>query len=163
MRILLPLLLATCALPSWAGDLDQKAELGGFAGGLHLFNGGDHGVFGGYLGYGFTSKAQLYMEASDAPIQSHLSLVDFQAGIKYSLFNYQMFEPYALVSGGVGHFSTSLFGNTGFGLHAGFGTRVYIGQNWGVVPEVKWTRYFFSGRDTKTFRYTGGVFFQWGR
>lgn len=163
MKRFLPLLLAACAATAWGADLQDKAEIGGFGGGLHLFDGGDHGVYGGFLGYGFTRQAQLYIEASHSPIRRGLNLVDFQAGIKYSLLNYDMFEPYAMVALGAGHFSTSLFGDTGFGLHAGFGTRVYIGPNWGVVPEVKWTRYFFSGPDTNTFRYTGGVFFQWGR
>lgn len=165
MKTFLPLLVATCilpALPAWAGDLSQKAELGGVIGGLHLFNGGDHSVFGGFLGYGFTPEAQIYMEVTDAPIQRNLSLVDFQGGVKYTLFHHEMFEPYAVAAMGVGHFTSSLFGDTGFGLHAGFGTRVYVGRNWGVVPEVKWSRYFFSGPDTNTFRYTAGVFFQWG-
>ena len=157
------LLLALCATTLWAGDLTRRAELTGFGGGLHIFDGGDHGVYGGSLGYGVTSRAQVFAEVSHAPLQGNVNLVDFQGGVKYSLVTHDMFEPYAMAAIGAGHFSNPVVSSTGFGLSAGFGTRVYVRSNWGVVPDIRWSRYFFDGPDTNTFRYTVGAFFQWGR
>jgi hypothetical protein len=145
------------------GDLTRRAEIAGFGGGLHIFDAGDHGVYGGLLGYGLTRRAQVFAEASHAPLQGSLDLVDFQAGAKYSLSSHDIFEPYAAAAIGAGHFSNPVASNTGFGLSAGFGARVYLRPRWGVAPDIRWTRYFFDGPDTIIFRYTAGVFFQWGR
>jgi hypothetical protein len=155
--------LAMTAATLSAGDLERQAEIAGFAGGLHIFDGGgDHGVYGGYLGYGVSSPALVFFEASHSPLDGG-DLLDFNAGVKFSLLQRDMFEPYALVALGGGHFSAGSFSETRFGVHAGFGTRVYVGRSWGIQPEVRWARYFFDGPDVNTFRYTGGVFYQWGR
>jgi hypothetical protein len=146
-----------------AGDLTRRAEIAGFGGGIHVFDAGDHGVYGGLIGYGVNRRAEVFAEGSHAPLQGSLNLADFQGGVKYTLIPRDIFEPYATAALGLGHFSSPVSSNTGFGLSAGLGARVYVRSTWGVVPDIRWTRYFFDGPDTSTFRYTAGVFFQWGR
>ena len=141
-----------------AGDLTKKAEASFFAGGLKINNGGNHGIYGANIGYGINRKATVFGEFSHSPLGSS-DLVDFNGGVKYSLLSRDKWEPYVLVAAGVNRVA----GNSDFGLHIGGGTRYYVGKNWGVQPELRWTRYFHDFSDTNAIRYTGGIFFQWGK
>lgn len=158
-KIILSIVLSLCAPALWAGDLSGKAEGSVFAGGLKVNNGGNHGIYGGSIGFGISRKATIYGEFSHSPLNAGADLVDFHGGVKYSLTSRDKWEPYVLVGAGVNRVA----GNSDFGLHVGGGTRYYVGSNWGVQPEIRWTRYFNDFSDTNTIRYTGGIFFQWGR
>jgi hypothetical protein len=142
----------------FAGDLNDKVEASFFAGGLKINNGGNHGIYGGNIGVGISPKATLYGEISHSPLGG-ADLVDFNGGIKYSILNRNKVEPYVLV--GIG--ANRVAGTSDFGLHAGGGARYYVRSNWGFQPEIRWTRYFHDFSDTNAVRYTGGIFFQWGR
>ena len=40
--------------------------------------------------------------------------------------------------------------------------RYFVGKNWGIQPEFRYTRYFFDGGGLNDFRFTGGLFFRFG-
>jgi len=176
-------LLFVCALSLSAGDLKGTGEVDAFGGGVDLSQGGgNHGLFGFSGGYGIASMAQIFGEYSYAPTgsgggyTSHLN--DFQGGVKVSRQSDKI-EPYALLGLGVGHFtassssvviggytfSGSSASSTNFGLHLGGGARIYLGsKKWGIAPEIRWGRYFSSNSGSlNVFRYTGGIFYQWGK
>jgi len=158
-KLILSILFAICAPALVAGELNGKAEVSLFGGGLHFNNGGNHGIYGANIGYGVSKRTTLYGEVSHAPLNGGVDLVDFNGGFKYSLVNSAKFEPYVLV--GVG--ANRAGGNSDFGLHVGGGSRIFVKSNWGVQPEIRWTRYFNDFSDSNAVRYTGGIFFQWGR
>jgi hypothetical protein len=158
-------LLFASALILSAGDLKDKGEFDVFGGGVHFNNGGgNHGIIGFSGNFGIAPVAQVYGEYSYSPLGSYSSkLNDFQGGIKLGIESDKI-EPYGLVGLGVGHFSSDFGGETHFGLHIGAGARIYApSKRWGVTPEIRWGRYFASGSDLNAFRYTAGVFFQWGK
>ena len=158
-KAILSILFSVCAPVLWAGDLSQQVEVSAFVGGLKINNGGNHGIYGGNIGFGINKKATVYGEVSHSPLNGGADLVDFNGGVRYSLLNRDKFEPYVLV--GIG--ANRVAGNSDFGLHVGGGTRIYVGKNWGIQPELRWTRYFHDFSDTNAVRYTGGIFYQWGR
>ncbi|MEO5923251.1 MAG: hypothetical protein ABIR70_05420 [Bryobacteraceae bacterium] len=158
-KAILSILFSICASTLVAGDLSNKAEASFFAGGLKINNGGNHGIYGANIGFGISPKATIYGEISHAPLNGGADLVDFNGGVKFTLLSKDKWEPYVLV--GVG--GNRVAGNSDFGFHFGGGSRYFVGKNWGVQPEIRWTRYFHNGSDTNAIRYTGGLFFQWGR
>lgn len=158
-KTILSILFSICAPALWAGDLSNKLEAAIFAGGLKVNNGDNHGIYGANIGVGVHKKATVYGEFSHAPLNAGYDLVDFHGGVKYSLMERDKWEPYVLVGAGAARSA----GNTDFGLHIGGGTRYYFRSNWGFQPEIRWTRYFHDFSDTNAVRYTGGIFFQWGR
>lgn len=157
-KALLSILLSALTPTLFAGDLTGKAEASFFAGGLKINNGGNHGIYGANIGVGVSPKATIFGEFSHSPLGS-ADLVDFNGGVKYSLMNRDKFEPYVLVAAG----ANRVAGNSDFGLHIGGGTRYFFRSNWGFQPEIRWTRYFNDFSDTNAIRYTGGIFFQWGK
>jgi hypothetical protein len=177
-------LLFVCALGLSGGDLKGKGEVDAFGGGVDFSSGGgNHGLFGVSGAYGLMPWAQVYGEYSYAPLGSgggvSLHLNDFQGGVKVSMQS-DTIEPYGLLGLGMGRFTTSVSGfssggltfsgsslsTNNFGLHIGGGARFYMGSSkkWGVEPEIRWGRYFASNSGSlNVFRYTGGIFYQWGK
>jgi hypothetical protein len=69
---------------------------------------------------------------------------------------------------GAGHFSAGAEGvsvSIGNSVYSGFGggVRVYVGEHWGVKPEVRYQRYLSSvAQGTNSVLYTVGIFYQFG-
>lgn len=157
-KAILSIAIALCVPAVWAGDLSNKGEASIFAGGVKVKDGDNHGIWGVNVGYGFAPRATFYGEFSHTPT-SGSDLTDYHGGVKFSLAQSDRVEPYALVGAGVGRVSS----NTDFGMHFGGGARIYVNSNWGIQPEIRYTHYFNDFSDLKIVRYTGGIFFQWGR
>lgn len=163
-KILLVCLLAASAAYLSAGDMERKLEFTGFGGGLKLTDAGNNGIVGGSVAYGVSPYAAAYGEYSFSKLRSELNLNDFQGGVKFNIHNSDHIEPYALLGMGVGRITSHGYGDTNFGLHVGGGARIYASSGvWGIAPEMRYTRYFTSGNDANGFRYTVGIFYQWGR
>jgi hypothetical protein len=163
-----------------AGDLTGKAEVVGQGGGITFTQGGGtHGTFGGSAGYGFPCligkpelcrRTIIFGEFDLTPISDNGAtekFLDIFGGVKIAILPSDKAEPY-LIAGFGGSFDRlsvpGFFSGTekAYGLHVGVGDRLFVGKNWGIVPEVRWGHYFHHGQDGNAFRYTGGIFYQWG-
>jgi hypothetical protein len=182
MRILLAIAMFASGSMLTAGDLTGKTEVTGQGGGVTFTQGGGtHGVFGGSVGYGFKcyiGKMELCKrtivigEFDLTPIGSgggaSEKFIDFFGGVKMAIIPSDKAELYAIAGfgGAIDRVSEPFFGTLNqkaYGLHVGVGDRLYVGKNWGVAPEVRWGHYFHHGPDGNSFRYTGGIFYQWGK
>jgi len=152
-----------------AGDLKGVGEFSGFGGGISITDGGgNHALGGGSVGFGVASRALVYGEYSYSEVGqlATVRLNDFQGGLKFSLLKSNTIEPYALLGLGGARFSLAnapRINDWDLGLHAGIGGRFYVNRHWGISPEIRWGRYFDDAGDTNFVRYTGGIFFQWGK
>ena len=165
--------LAMGSLVLSAGDLKKQGELDLFGGGVHLsqsfLNVGTKGVVGGSIGYGITSKAQIFGEYSLVPIGS-VAGVDlsmkaqlFTGGVKMNVFSKDRVDIYGLGGfGGARSSAKSFPSETDSALHLGGGARIYVGKRWGVTPEIRYIRIFSDGPDVNAVSYTGGIFFRFG-
>jgi opacity protein-like surface antigen len=100
-------------------------------------------------------------------------LMDFSGGVHVNLAPGRA-VPYLLGAIGVGRLSakgsatvgttTASFdgSDTSLGASTGLGLRYFVGHNWGIQPEFRYTRYFFDGAGLNDFRFAGGLFFRFG-
>jgi hypothetical protein len=124
--------------------------------------GNTNATYGGSFGLGVYSRVVLFGEVSNTTPRD---LLDYNGGLKVSLSQNGRFEPYVLGGIGGGHFGNEgLFGSSNrFQANAGIGARLYVRNWWGVQPEFRWMHYFRESSDFDTIRFTGGLFFQFGR
>lgn len=170
-RLVVCLVMGSLALS--AGDLKKQGELNLFGGGVHLsqsfLNVGTKGIVGGSVGYGITSRAQIFGEYSFVPIGSvagvDLSMKTqlFTGGVKMNVFSKDRVDVYGLAGfGGARSSANSVPSETDSALHLGGGARIYVGKNWGITPELRYIRIFVDGADVNAVSYTGGIFFRFG-
>jgi hypothetical protein len=163
-KVFLTIVIASTTTTVWAGDLTGKIETAIFGADVHVqHGGGDHSTYGGNVGFGISSKATIVGEFSHTSFGGGDDLIDFNGGLKYTLLRRGNIEPYAIVAIGGGRRGVGSGRGSSFGLHAGGGARFYVGKHWGIQPEIRWTRYFHDFYDTNIIRFSGGLFFQWGR
>jgi len=159
---------------TWA----QGAEVAGFGGGSWLSGGfGTHGVFGGTGAVRIGDHIHVYGEINHSTILSeniggvtgNAGLTNFGGGVDYSFgSSTSRLRPYVTAGLGVGHFSASAEGTTmsiGNSAYAAFGggVRAYVGQHWGIKPEVRFDRYLNSfAQGTNGMLFTVGLFYQFG-
>ncbi|MEN6536315.1 MAG: hypothetical protein ABFD89_21845 [Bryobacteraceae bacterium] len=164
-KVFLSILITSTITTLWAEDLTRKIEASVFGADVHVHNDGrDHSTYGGNVGFGISSRATIVGEFSHTSFGGG-DLVDFSGGVKYTLLRRGNVEPYALAAI-AGNRSANDVGpgrGSSFGLHAGGGARFYVGKHWGIQPEIRWTRYFHDSYNTNIIRFSGGLFFQWGR
>jgi len=182
MKILLAIAIFASGSMLLADDLTGKVEVTGQGGGITVFRGGGtHGLFGGSAGYGFKcligkpelcKRTIIFGEFDLAPISSagggSEQLMDFLGGVKMALKPSAKAEPYVIVGfgGSADRASDPFFGtqtSKAYVFQAGVGERFFVGKNWGIAPEVRWAHYFHHGPDGDSMRYTGGIFYQWGK
>ncbi len=93
----------------------------------------------------------------------------YGANLRYSYGNGKI-VPYVLVGGGGASYSDSANGASssvsGAYVDFGGGLSLYLGKNWGVRPEYRYSDLFFSESGTNftsgVSQITGGLFFQFG-
>jgi len=93
---------------------------------------------------------------------------NFFGGVKIAIIPSDKAEPYIVAGfgGSDDRVSDPFFGTfnqKAYNLHVGVGDRLFLGKNWGVAPEVRWEHIFHHGQDGNAFRYTGALFYQWGK
>ncbi len=139
-------------------DLSDVGEVGGFGGGA--FGAGTHPFVGGSSGLSFSKHGMALVEAAYMPmgrdiiwrrpdVQSPQNsyLLDFGLSIHIRFPVGERWAPYGLVGGGLFFNSFraisgpqgALIGIQDFkgAFHTGVGTRFYVGENWGIRPEIK--------------------------
>jgi hypothetical protein len=182
MRIVLAIAMIASGSMLVAGDLTGKAEVVGEGGGVTFTQGGgSHGTFGGSVGYGFPcligkpelcKRTIIIGEFDFTPVGSgggaSEKFMDFFGGAKIAIIPSDKAEPYIIAGFGgsidrVSQPPFPTFNQKAYGLHVGVGDRLFVGKNWGIVPEIRWEHYFHHGQDGNAFRYTGGIFYQWGK
>jgi len=122
---------------------------------------------------GFSGSAVSGGTAFASDISS--KLLDFNGGVNVNLAPAgSKLAPYVLGALGVGRISakgSTTVGNTSasfdgsdsaLGASTGFGLRYFVGRNWGVQPEFRYTRYFFDNAGINDFRFSGGLFYRFG-
>jgi len=157
---------------AFAGEL----EFAGFGGGTHLRAQGEgttKGVVGGRIGAPAGKRVLVFGEYSYAPSALNANLMDFSGGVHVSLAPGRV-APYVLGALGVGRLSgsgTATVGTTtasfdrsdsALGASGGVGLRYFVGRNWGIQPEFRYTRYFFDRAGLNDLRFAGGLFFRFG-
>ena len=173
---------------AFAGEL----EFAGFGGGTHLRADGEgttKGVVGGRIGASASKRVLVFGEYSYAPLAGfggslagggtavasdlNANLMDFSGGVHVNLAPGRV-APYVLGALGVGRLSasgTATVGTTTASFHrsdsalgasGGIGLRYFVGRNWGIQPEFRYTRYFFDRAGLNDFRFAGGLFFRFG-
>ena len=177
MRILTAIAMFAAGNMLVAGNLTGKAEVTGQGGGVTFSqNGGTHGIFGGSVGFGFPcyirvpelcSRTIIFGEFDLTPSENS-KFMDIFGGVKIALKPSDKAEPYLIAGfgGSVDRVSIPGFGSftsKAYGLHFGVGDRLFVGSNWGITPEIRWAHYFHHGNDSNSIRYTGGIFYQWGK
>jgi len=158
---------------AWAAGL----EVSGFGGGMTLDGGvGTHGVFGGAAAYRIGDNLHLFGEFNHSTILSEsisgvtgtAGLSNFGGGADFSFgSSTSKLRPYMTAAMGAGHFSASAEGvslTITNALYAGFGggVRLYVGEHWGIKPEVRYQRYLSSLFQANSVLYTVGLFYQFG-
>ncbi len=165
----------------------------GAVGGLWLNSGGgNHAYLGGTFGTAVRDRLFVFGELGYAPltgkstttvvdgtpvrISASAKLVDFGGGAQFILMPGSKFEPYVIGAVGGGRFSASgstevpgtnlkvstSVSDTQVRLGGGAGLRYYVSENWGIRPELRVDRYF-GDQGSTAFRYTVGVFYQFGK
>ncbi len=173
---ILVVLAAASAAPAviWAGG----AEVSGFGGGMTLGGGlGTHGVFGGSAAVRIGDHIHVFGDIDHSTILSEsisgvtgtAGLTNFGGGLDYSFGpSTSKLRPYVTAGLGAGHFSAGAGGvnvSIGNSVYSAFGggVRVYVGEHWGVKPEVRFQRYLSSvAQGTNGAIYTVGLFYQFG-
>jgi len=159
---------------TWAGS----GEVSGFGGGTTIGGGlGTHGVFGGSGAVRIGDHIHVFGDINHSTILSEsisgvtgtAGLTNFGGGVDYSFgSSTNRLRPYVLAALGAGHFSAGAEGvnvSIGNSVYSGFGggVRVYVGEHWGVKPEVRYQRYLSSvAQGTNSVLYTVGIFYQFG-
>jgi hypothetical protein len=151
--------LVVCA-PGLFGQTSasEEGEVSVYGGGM--FGAGTHPTVGGSSGWGFSRHGMAFLEASysqmghdilwqrhdvQSPQGSHLFDFMFSTHIRFPIRD--RWAPYGLIGGGLA-FNTfsayagpqgALIGIQDFKMafQAGGGVRYYVGENWGIRPEVK--------------------------
>jgi hypothetical protein len=152
------------------GFYKGQAEVAGFAGGV--FGIGSHPAFGGGASVAVSDRLLVTGEFTYIPAGESVNVggssfsiggrgLDFNGGVQYVFAERTSAQPF--VSGGVGfiHGSVEAAGisvsDSAFGFHVGGGLRYWLGEHWGVRPELK---IFFS--DDTYARASVGLFYQFG-
>jgi len=149
-----------CAFPVHAQDDNSaKGEAAAFIGTQHL-PGTTNPTFGGSIGVNFGSRFLLFAEPSYVPQGGGDHIINLLGGIDYSFPTpVKKLVPFFDVVGGLGR--SPLDGNaTTFG--AGFGTRYFLGDRWGIKPEFRWQRYQQVAGGSNAYLFRFGVFYQFG-
>jgi hypothetical protein len=143
-----------------AGDVDV-GEFSGFGGGF--FGAGAHGTVGGSAGIAFSRYAMAFIDTTYMPLgqntiqpwpakstvsQSHL--YDFAVDFHFRVPVKERWAPYAIMGAPLllnslrqdtvdarGNPVTYNYKQLNGGFHTGAGLRYYVGNNWGIRPEVK--------------------------
>ena len=186
-------LWASCGSLSAQGMEQGVIEGAASIGGISLSNGGGNhvhlgSVFGtavrdrlfvfGELGYApLTGKTTTtVVDGSPVRISASARLVDFGGGLQVILTSGEKFETYVIGAVGAGRMSASgsshvpgtnldvsiSSSDTKARLGGGAGLRYYVSENWGIRPELRVDRYF-GDQGSTAFRYTVGVFYQFGK
>lgn len=153
-------MLASAALVAQSGDGDV-GEVAVFAGGA--FGIGSHPVVGGSAGTAFSRYGMALIETSflplgsqtvrvfpNAPAAQSSHLYHFNGSIHIRVPVRERWAPYGILGAGAiwntyrrsvigprGIAVVSHYGDFDFAFHTGGGVRYYIGENWGIRPEVK--------------------------
>jgi len=191
LRSLSLLALAAGVTPiSWAGGAELAGFGGGITldGGV-----GTHGVYGATAAYRLGDNVHLFGEFSYSTLAStafsnsvsgvtvngnaSVNLASFGGGADYSFRSGSKIRPYALGALGAGHFygtgsgtgsnggsaNVSLTLTNAFSGGVGAGVRFYLGEHFGLKPEVRYVRYQSSVIQANTVVYTVGLFYQFGK
>ena len=168
-------------------------EGAGFIGGIWLSGGGgNHAHLGGTFGAAARERLFVFGELGYAPltgrstttvvdgvpvnISASAKLLDFGGGVQVIFPTDWNFEPYVIGAVGAGRISTSgsahvpgsnidvsmSVSDTKARVGGGVGVRYYLSEKWGIRPELRIDRYLGTGGST-AFRYTVGVFYQFGK
>jgi len=158
---------------AWAGGAEVSGSLGAITIGQ---GGGTHAVYGGAGGVRIGDHIHLFGEVNhstiltltDSGVTGNAGLTNFGGGADFSFGSpTSKVRPYVTAALGVGHFYASAQGvsltitnsaYTGFGG----GVRVYVGEHWGVKPEIRFQRYLSSLFQVNSAVYTVGLFYQFG-
>ncbi len=186
------LLWAPCGSLNAQGMEEGVVEGSGFIGGISLSNGGgNHVHLGGSFGAAARERLFVFGELGYAPltgrsittvvdgspvrISTSVKLLDVGGGLQFILTSGEKFEPYIVGAVGAGRVSSSgsahvpgtnldvstSSSDTKARLGGGAGFRYYLGEKWGIRPEFRVDRYFGDEGST-AFRYTVGIFYQFG-
>jgi hypothetical protein len=132
------------------------------------------------FGYSTLASSSFSTSASGVTVTGNASvkLANFGGGAHYSFRSSEAkVRPYITGELGVGHFygtgsgtgSSGNSANVSIGVTnalysgVGGGVRLYVGQNWGFKPEVRYQRYQSSLIGSNTVQYSVGLFYQFGK
>jgi hypothetical protein len=166
---------------------EGKVEVAAFGGASYVTGGqGVHPLFGGSVDTRVVDHLRVFGEFSIMPLASATEsmsgvvasgsekLTSFGGGLDYGFGSSKRVVPYVLLAVGDGRLSASATANGGgysvsvgmasnsiyFGV--GGGARIYIGEHWGIKPEVRVERYGISNVFS-TVAFTAGLFYQFGQ
>jgi opacity protein-like surface antigen len=152
------------------GFYKGQGEVAGFAGGV--FGIGSHAAFGGGASAAVSDRLLVNGEFTYIPAGESINVagssftiggrgMDFNGGIHYLFAEGSSAQPFASAGVGVIRGSAEAAGfsvsDSAFGFHVGGGLRYWLGERWGIRPELK---IFFS--DDTYARASVGLFFQFG-
>jgi hypothetical protein len=155
-----------CFLPgaaTWASDGDNfRGEIAGLGGMQHL-PGVTKAMVGGEIGRTISTHSLLFAETSYVPLGFGDKLVNFTGGVNIGFAtSMDKLVPYLSVVGGLGRSSGNGSSENDATFGIGFGTRYFVGRNWGVRPVFRWQRYQQSAGGVNTYVFTAGLFYRFG-
>ncbi len=176
---------------TWADGVEVSGSGGGITldggGGTHAVIGatgayrlGDHVHLFGEFSYSTLASSSFSTSASGVSVtgNARVKLANFGGGADYSFRSSEAkVRPYITGALGVGHFygtgsgtgSNGVSANVSIGVTnalysgVGGGIRLYLGQHWGLKPEVRYQRYQSSLIGSNTVQYTVGLFYEFGK
>lgn len=182
------LLAGTFLFSATAFAQGGAGEIAVFGGGTALSaGGGTHALVGASAGVRVSGGLRIFGEFGLVPLAAinesyegiNASATDrlynFGGGLDYSFGSSKTVVPYVLGAAGLSHQSVSATANSsGFSATVGMaansayfgggaGVRLYIGQKWGVKPEVRYQRYQNSGGSANAADFTVGLFYEFGK
>jgi hypothetical protein len=102
------------------------------------------GVIGEFQYHSLGSTPGIQQYTSTPAIRENVDLIG--GGVRYHLKAYGRISPYAVATGGMAHMDTNHIGlaynvgrNGGY-FAAGGGANIYVGERWGIRPEVRYQR-----------------------
>jgi hypothetical protein len=166
---------------------EGKVEVAAFGGvSYSISDQSVHPLFGGSVDARVVDHLRVFGEFSIVPLASATEsesgvvvngsekLTSFGGGLNYGFGSSKRVVPYVLLAVGDGRLSASATANVnGYSVSAGMasnsiyfgvggGARIYIGEHWGIKPEVRIQRYGISNVFS-TAAFSAGVFYQFGR
>ena len=163
-----------CAVPDSSGAQGfekGQGEVAGFAGGV--FGIGSNLAYGGGVAAAPSERLLVGGELTYIPggksigtpsgsLDIDARAIDVNGGVQYLFSPRTAAQPFVSAGAGIIHGSVEVPGFTAsdsaFALHVGGGVRYWVGDRWGLRPEIK---LFLS--DTNYVRASVGVFFKIGR
>jgi len=100
----------------------------------------------------------------------NMNMQGYGGAVRFNLATYGRFVPYGVFGGGGARLTGSESGVsvTSNGGYFGFGggANLYLGKNWGIRPEFRYNRFFYTfagiNGNTNVLTATAGLFFQFG-